>query len=92
MSLYLRHIILIPSQTALALKDKQQITNLIVIELTWPGLKPTIYCTWDEHFNHYTTDEVTRVFHVAVADNSDSIVNITVNVLFLIHTNKWSDK
>ena len=49
----------------LALKDtcwaeKQQITNLIVIELTWPGLKPTIYCTWGEHFNHYTTDEVTR--------------------------------
>ena len=35
-------------------------TNLIVFGLTQPGLKPTIYRTWGEQPNHYTTDAVTN--------------------------------
>jgi hypothetical protein len=33
-------------------------TNLIVFGLTESGLESTIYCTQDEHVNHYTTDAV----------------------------------
>jgi hypothetical protein len=32
--------------------------NFIVFGLTRSGLKPTIYHTWGEHANHYTTDTV----------------------------------
>jgi hypothetical protein len=32
----------------------------MVIGLTWPVLKPTIYHTWGEHANHYTTDAVSN--------------------------------
>jgi len=28
---------------------------MLIIGLTWPGPKPMIYHTWDEHTNHYTT-------------------------------------
>ena len=33
-------------------------TNFIVFGLTRPGLELTIYRTWGEHANHYTTDAV----------------------------------
>jgi hypothetical protein len=33
-------------------------TNVIVFDLTRPGLEPTIYHTPDEYANHYTTDAV----------------------------------
>ena len=36
-------------------------TNFIVFGLTRSGLEPTIYCTQDEHANHYTTDAVDEV-------------------------------
>ena len=32
---------------------------LIVFVFTWSGLEPRIYCTWDKHTNHYTTEGVT---------------------------------
>jgi hypothetical protein len=31
-------------------------TKLIVIGLTRPGIEPSIYHTWDEQANHYTTE------------------------------------
>ena len=33
-------------------------TSFIVFSLTRPGIEPTIYRTWGEHANHYTTDAV----------------------------------
>jgi hypothetical protein len=33
-------------------------TSFIVFGLTWPGLEPTIYHTWGEHANYYTTNVV----------------------------------
>ena len=58
----LGHIILIPSQTVFALcpyccvlSGEATNTNFIVFSLTRPGLEPTIYCTRDEHANHYAT-------------------------------------
>jgi hypothetical protein len=33
-------------------------TNFIVFGLTRPGLEPTMYRTWGEHANHYTTDVI----------------------------------
>jgi hypothetical protein len=61
----LGHIILIPSQPVFAftpscsvLSGEATKTNFIVFGLTRPGLDPTIYCTWDEHANQYTTDAV----------------------------------
>ena len=58
----LGHIILIPSQsvfllTAACLAEKQDIP-IIVFGLTRSGLEPTIYSTWGEHADHYTTDAV----------------------------------
>jgi hypothetical protein len=40
--------------------DKQQIP-ILVFGSTWSGLEPTIYCAWDEHANHYTTNAVQMV-------------------------------
>ena len=37
--------------------EKQQIP-ILVFGLIRSGLEPTIYCTRDEHANHYTTDAV----------------------------------
>jgi hypothetical protein len=61
----LGHIILIPSQPVFALSPKCCVlsgeatnTNFIFIGLTRPGLEPTIYHTWGEHANHYTTNAV----------------------------------
>ena len=39
-------------------KHHKPTTNFIVFDLTQLGLETTIYCTWDEHTNHYTTDAV----------------------------------
>ena len=33
-------------------------TKFTVFGLTRPGLEPTIYRTWGEHVNHYTTDAI----------------------------------
>ena len=59
----LRHIILIPSQPVFALSPYRCVfggeatnTNFIVFGLTRPWLEPTIYHTWGEHANHYTTN------------------------------------
>ena len=30
-------------------------TNVVVFDLTWPGIELTIYCTRGEHANHHTT-------------------------------------
>ena len=40
---------------AACLAEKQQIP-VSVFGVTRLGLKPTIYRTWGEHANHYTTD------------------------------------
>jgi hypothetical protein len=40
------------------LAEKQQ-TPITVSGLTWPGLKPKIYRTWDKYANHYNIDAVT---------------------------------
>jgi hypothetical protein len=42
---------------AACLAEKQYIP-ILVFGLTWPGLKPTIYCTRGEHANYYATDVV----------------------------------
>ena len=68
----LGHIILIPSQPVFALSPKCCVlsgeatnTNFIFIGLTGPGLEPTIYHTWGEHANHYTTNAVVnKTVHV----------------------------
>ena len=59
----LGHIILIQSQRVFFLTPKccvlsgeAENTNFMVFGLTRLGL--TIYCTWGEHTNHYTTDAV----------------------------------
>ena len=50
---------LIPNQSLLLflnaapLTEKQQMTNFIVFDFTWLGLKSTIHRTWGEHANHY---------------------------------------
>ena len=61
----LGHIILIPSQPVFALSPsccmlsgKATNTDFIVVGLTRPGLKSTIYDTLGEHANHYATDAV----------------------------------
>ena len=40
------------------MKGEAAYTNLIVFDLTRPGLKPMIYCTRGDHTNHYTIDVV----------------------------------
>ena len=42
---------------AACLAEKQQIP-ILIFDLTWQGLETMIYCTRDEHANHYTTDVV----------------------------------
>jgi len=37
-------------------------TNLIIFRLTRTGRKPMIYCTPEQHANHYTTDTVLKSF------------------------------
>ena len=61
----LGHIILILSQPAFALSPwccvpSGEVTNtyFIVFGLTRSRLEPTIYRTWGEHANHYTTNAV----------------------------------
>jgi arylamine N-acetyltransferase len=36
-------------------------TSVLVFVLTQPDLKLTIYPTWDEHTNQYTTDAVVKI-------------------------------
>ena len=36
------------------LEEKQQIPNIIVVDLTQQGFEHAIYYTWDEHAYHYT--------------------------------------
>ena len=44
---------------AASLAEKQQTNiNIKIFSLTWLGVKPTIYCTWSKHANHYTTSAV----------------------------------
>ena len=60
-----RHMILIQSQPVFALSPACCVfsgeatnTDFIVIGLTRPGLKSTIYDTRGEHANHYATNAV----------------------------------
>ena len=46
--------------------------NFIVFDFTWPGIKPTIYHTCDEHNNHYIT-EVGLELWTSNSDHYDSI-------------------
>ena len=64
----LRYIILILCQPIFAfssyscvLSGETANTNFIVFDLTWPGLKPTIYRNHGRHANHYTTDTVKTI-------------------------------
>jgi hypothetical protein len=40
------------------LSRKADNINYIGFRSTWPGTKPTIYRTWDEHVNNYISDMV----------------------------------
>jgi hypothetical protein len=71
----LGHITLIPNQTVFALSlyccvlnGEATNTNFKVFGLTRLGLEPTIYRTWDEHTNHYTTDAV-QCGTISILDN-----------------------
>ena len=61
----LGHLILIPSRpvfvlspSCCVLSGEAKDTNFIVLDLTRPGLKPTIYHTPGEDANHYVTDAI----------------------------------
>ena len=43
---------------AMCLSREETNTNIIVFGLTWPGLEPKIYHTWDMQANYYTIDAV----------------------------------
>ena len=43
---------------AVYLSREETHTNFIVFGLTWPGLEPKIYHTWDMQANYYTIDAV----------------------------------
>ena len=67
----LGHIILILNQPVFALSPSCCVlsgeatnTNFIVFDLIRSGLEPTIYPTWGEHTNHYTT-----VWNYVLLDN-----------------------
>jgi hypothetical protein len=44
-------------------------TNFIVIDLTWPGFKPTIYHTGGKHANHYNTDAIMNSIFQTTVEN-----------------------
>jgi 4-amino-4-deoxy-L-arabinose transferase-like glycosyltransferase len=43
---------------AARLGEKQKKSNIIVFDLTWPVLEPTIYRTLGEHAKHYSTGQI----------------------------------
>ena len=76
-----RTVNLIPSQPIFALSPwycgllswEAAYTNFIIFDLTWPGLEPMIYHTWDKHANHHTTDAVLCwmcVIHLSIITTS----------------------
>jgi hypothetical protein len=44
-------------------------TNFLVFGLTRQGFQPTIYHTWGEYANHYTTDAVIYVLPMYLSYN-----------------------
>jgi len=102
----LKHIILIQSQQVFVLTPEYCVfsreaanTNLNAFGLTWAMLQPTIYHTWEEHANYYTTDVVctTKIMHDNTAKcheklttlNSTSTFFLNYNYTFKYHTNPY---
>jgi hypothetical protein len=100
----LGHIILIPSQPVFSLSPQCCVlsgeatnTNVIVVGLTLPGLKRTIYRTRGEHANNYTTDMVSMKWIIwkernvdkyqkQIATKSKSINILKGEISFYYHT------
>ena len=55
-------------------------TNFIVFGLTQSRLEPTIYRTWGEHANHYTTD---AVFNFRTIEFIYFAINIRLSIMIV---------
>jgi hypothetical protein len=68
------------------LNEEAAYTNVIVFDLTRPGLKLTIYHTREKHANHYTIEPTPLIRHIdLIYSQYTYIVGKNIIVLYILH-------